>query len=531
MKIRRIAALLLCIMMLLPIFGSLSVSAEETETEPTGEASETPAEAPVQAVDISSRELVTDSTGFDKVRSLFDGYIYAGYNSTRDVSSLTMESAEGIGSLYIIFGKKYGEYTITDHASGQTCTVGQNGFLHEFIDLVALFGAAPTAITLDFAGGRVNICEIEVYTQGEVPDTVQKWSVPQDDNIDLLLFATHDDDPQLFFAGILPYYAGELGYEVLVAYMTDHPAEPNRVHELLNGLWAVGVTNYPVMESFPDFRLMHDLKGTYATYEALGYPRERLMEYVVEQLRRYKPLVAIGHDINGEYGHGMHMVYTDLLMEAVTRCNDPEFYPELAEQYGVWDVPKTYLHLYEENQIVMDWDQPLESFGGMTAFEVTKDIGFSFHESQYRVFAPYHVPYTYATEVPTYNPCYYGLYRTTVGEDVEKNDFFENLLTRKQQAQKEEEERLAAEAEALRLEQERLAAEEEARRQEAERLAAEEEARRQEQARQQAELEAAQAKKETRQRILIAAGCAAAVLVVGIILFVALRKPKRGKFQ
>lgn len=531
MRCRSFLALMLCLSMLLPLFTALPVYAEETE--PTSGESTEPVEEGTLAEDISNRSLVTDSRGFDKIRSLFDDYIYAGYNSVAETSYLTMEYADGIGSLYMIFGKKYGEYTITDHATGQTVTVGQHSFVHEYIDLVALFGTAPTAITLDFANGRVNICEIDVYTQGEVPDTVQKWVVPEDGNIDLLLFSTHDDDPQLFFAGVLPYYAGELGYEVLVAYMTDHPAEPHRIHELLNGLWAVGVTYYPVTESFPDFRLRYDMEGTYATYKALGYPREVLMAYVVEQLRRYKPLVAIGHDINGEYGHGMHMVYTDLLMEAVDNCADPSFYPELAEKYGVWDVPKTYLHLYEENPIVMDWDQPLSSFGGMTAFEVTRDIGFSYHVSQYNVFAPYHVPYTYATEIPTYNPCYYGLYRSTVGEDVEKNDFFENLLTRAQQA---EAERLAAEEEARRqAEAERLAAEEEARRQaEAERLAAEEDARRQEEERLKAEQEAALAREAARKQnliILLCIGSAVLVVLIVLILVIAFRKPNRGRYQ
>lgn len=522
---RGLLALLLALSILLPLFAAVPASAEETE--PATETTEA-------ARQIADLDLVTDSDGFNHLHSLFDTNINLGYNSSKEVSFLTLEHPEGIGSLYLIFGKAYGPYTITDNASGQVCTGGENGFLHEFIDLTVLFGEAPTSVTLNFSNGKVNICELMAYTQGEVPHTVQKWETPKEDATDLILFSTHDDDAQLFFAGILPYYAGELGYEVLVVYMTDHPGEPHRVHELLNGLWAVGVTTYPVTKSFPDFRLMHDLKGTYATYKALGYPREVLLEYVVEQLRRFKPQVAIGHDINGEYGHGMHLVYTDLLMEAVTISNDPTYYPELAEKYGLWDVPKTYLHLYEENQIVMDWDQPLSKFNGLTAFEVTKSIGFPHHVSQYRVFAPYHVPYTYATEIPTYNPCYYGLYRSTVGADVEKNDFFENVLTYEQQIQKAEEERLAAEAEAKRQEEERLAAEAEAKRQEEERLAAEEAARQEEQ-RRQAELKAAQeaalAAEAARRRNLIIALCAGGVVIVAAILVFAFRNRKRGRYE
>lgn len=83
------------------------------------------------------------------------------------------------------------------------------------------------------------------------------------------------------------------------------------------------------------------------------------------------------------------MVYADLLMEAVEISGDPQYSPELAQTYGAWDVPKTYLHLYPENPILMDWDQPLASFWGMTAFQVSKDIGFACHQSQYNDFAWY----------------------------------------------------------------------------------------------------------------------------------------------
>jgi hypothetical protein len=177
--------------------------------------------------------------------------------------------------------------------------------------------------------------------------------------------------------------------------------------------------------------------GTYAIFEARGYPREDLLGFVVENLRRFKPLVAVGHDIKGEYGHGMHMVYTDLLMEAITITNDASFYPESAEKYGLWDTPKTYLHLYEENAIVMDWDQPLERFDGMTAFEVSVNRGFQMHITQISYFQWYYKGFPDAKSLPVHNPCYFGLYRSTVGPDVEKNDFFENVNTYGQDRQAE----------------------------------------------------------------------------------------------
>lgn len=435
------------------------------------------------AEDISGVDLVTEIEGFPSKNALFDGKLLSG-KATAGNASVTLEHEAGIGSLYFLFDIPYGLYTVTNNDTGEIHVAGLGGFLHEFVDLTDAFGSAPTSVTVNFADGSVKLYELYVYTAGQVPESVQKWQTPADGQTDLVLFSTHGDDEQLFFAGVLPYYAKEMGYQVQVVYLTDHRQDdPHRIHEMLNGLWAVGVTSYPVFGSYPDFLRKHDLEGTYAGFKARGYSREEMLGYVVENLRRFKPLVAVGHDINGEYGHGMHMVYTDLLMEAITITNDPSSYPESAEKYGLWDTPKTYLHLYAENEIVMDWDQPLESFDGMTAFEVTQQLGFPCHASQYQDFAWYHVYVKTAKEVRKYNPCYYGLYRSTVGEDTQKNDFFENLITYAEQARIAEEQRLEAE---------RLAAEEEARRQEEARLA-EEQRLAEEEARRQAEIAAAEA--------------------------------------
>ncbi len=502
---RRTVSSLLTLVTLLCLICIPAVQAQES-----GET--TPAEQSV-AKEVSSRRLVTDSTGFSGINFLFNGNDFDEV-ATEGPAQLTLEHPEGFGSLYILFGGKShcGPYTVTDPATGTSHTCGENGFLHEFIDLTGLFGYAPTAVTLAWSGS-VTMSELYAFEEGPTPSFVQKWQLPNEGCTDLVLFSTHADDEQLFFAGILPYYAGELKYRVQVVYLTDHrnrrgwspPDERvlpgQRQHEGLNGLWAVGVTTYPVYGEYNDF-LQPTMQGCYESFAKLGWSREEMLGFVVEQLRRFKPLVAIGHDFNGEYGHGQHMVYADLLAEAITVSNDPAKYPELAQKYGVWDVPKTYIHLYEQNQIVMDWDQPLESFGGLTAFLVNRELGFPCHVSQQRAFWNQIYPYYKASKVQEYSPCNYGLYRTTVGPDVAKNDFFENLThyalqeELAEQARIEEEKRLeqerleeekrrqeeAARLEAERLEQERLEQErleqerkeaEEAARLEAERLEAE----------------------------------------------------------
>lgn len=473
-----------------------------------------------EAADITE-ETTVSATGYGSVRFLTDKNtgIYA---ASQGNASVTLENAEGIGSLYLLFDLEYGQYTVTNNTTGQTMTAGTYDFIHEFIDLEAAFGAAPASVTLDFANGTVILSEIYVFSSGEVPDFVQKWEPPLDGCADILMLPTHGDDDQLYFAGLLPYYAGELDCAVQVAYLTNHRNDTNvRFHEILNGLWATGVENYPVFGFKWDFRI-DDLNESYRIYTNYGVSREDLEGFAVELLRRFKPLVAVGHDVFGEYGHGMHRVYADILMKAADTAADPTVYPESAQQYGVWDVPKTYLHLLEENPIVIDYDIPLDSYGGLTAFQVTQKYGFPCHVSQhiYNAFSEWlyglEGEITKASQIVKYSPCNFGLYRSTVGEDVLKNDFLENVTTYAEQARLEQErleqERLEQERlERERLEKERLEQERlEQERLEQERLQQEEQARQESIAQEELEREAERIQRENRWILL---GLVAVLLV------------------
>ena len=410
------------------------------------------AAAQTQTAEDISKQTTLTGTGYDSFGFLTDGNLTSYRRSNGNVT-LTLENKNGIGALYFVFDLEYGAYTILDNTTGNTITAGEYGFLHEYVQLPE----AATSVTVKFENGKVRLSEIRVFSPGDAPADVQVWDKPQEGGADIVLFTTHGDDDQLFFAGLLPLYAGEKDARVQAVYLTDHRNLTNeRTHEMLNGLWAVGVTAYPVFGEFSDFRI-DDLDGTYREYASQGVSKEALLGFVVEQLRRFKPLVAIGHDIKGEYGHGMHMVYTDCLIKALDVSNDPE----LAERYGVWDVPKTYLHLYEQNPIELDYDTPLESFDGMTAFQVSQKLGYPCHKSQqYTWFTRWingsNNEITKATQIATYNPCKFGLYRSTVGEDVQKNDFLENVTTYAEQERLEQERLEQERLEQERLEQERL---------------------------------------------------------------------------
>ena len=463
---RTLRVLFLCAVIL--IFGAFStVNAEETgDTR--------------KAEDIGSPLLVTQYQGFTDLNRMFDK-VEGWWEETEGPCSVTLSHEDGIGSLYILFAEPYGLYTLTNEDTGVTVTCGENNFMHDFLDLTALFGTAPKSVTLSFAHDTICIRELYVFTPGEVPGFVQKWKAPAEGKTDLVLFSTHGDDEHLFFAGILPYYGVQKDYQVQVVYLTDHHNNggTQRMMEMLNGLWNIGLDTYPVFGPFEDFYL-EDKTWGYIGFQGYGWSKDDLLGYVVENIRRFKPMVAIGHDFAGEYGHVQHIVYADLLSQAIEVSMDPNAFPESAEKYGTWDVPKTYFHMYKENEIIMDWDQPSDVFGGRTPFEVSVYSGFESHKSQMYSFMWYYYGYNKASQLPLYNPCYYGLYRSTVGPDVAKNDFFENVMIHAELDRIEEEKRQAEEAQRKAEEEARLKAEEEAR------IKAEE-------AKQQAELEAQQA--------------------------------------
>lgn len=135
-------------------------------------------------------------------------------------------------------------------------------------------------------------------------------------------------------------------------------------------------------------------------------------------LRRFKPEVVLGHDEQGEYGHGAHRLNTYCLEVAIKSSTDAQRDPGSYQQYGSWDVPKCYLHDYEKGSRLMDWDKPLDAFDGKTGYEMAQ-AAFLCHVSQQN-------GHHEMSKKGRLDCRKFGLYRSLVGDDVEMDDFFEN---------------------------------------------------------------------------------------------------------
>ena len=254
------------------------------------------------------------------------------------------------------------------------------------------------------------ICELRVMEEGRVSAVTQRWQ-PIEGKVDLMVFSTHEDDELLFFGGTIPYYVAQ-GKNVVVVYMAN--CGRSRYAEAMEGLWACGLKTHPIFVGFEDKRLA-DYDETVALWGL-----ETTEAAVVELIRQYKPDVIVTHDIDGEYGHNQHKLTSYAVRRAIRLAADPESYPTSYEQYGLWDIKKLYIHLYEGNQLTMNvYDEPMEELNGLTPTQVAT-IAYAKHVSQQKY-------YTMEKDGVRYDNRVYGLIYTTVGDDARKDDLFENV--------------------------------------------------------------------------------------------------------
>ena len=353
--------------------------------------------------------------GYRTVQKLYDGTYDSFWETGRESYNwLQVELPEGetCSGVQIKWGKLNRSWRLEVEENGEWVRAG--GYEADcLITWTPLDGVAKFRVATRKKSAPLNIRELEVYSAGSRPAYVQVWE-PTVEKADLLLVVAHPDDEYIFLGALIPYYGAERGKNVLVCYITE--SSTIRRLELLDGLWAAGQRTYPLIGKFYD-RYTFSLEEA---YKKVG--KQKVRNYMIEVFRHYKPDVVVTHDIHGEYGHALHQLCADIVINALDKSGDPKIRPDSAKEYGTWDVPKCYIHLYGKNQVRFDWKRmKLEAFGGKSAYEVA-DAAWQCHRSQAEK-GKYEV---YLGD-SNYDSQVFGLYRSLVGEDREHNDFFENI--------------------------------------------------------------------------------------------------------
>lgn len=328
--------------------------------------------------------------------------------------AITAPEGKPIAGLYVCFGNMPESWEIQTSDDGKdwfTAVPGDTRFLHAYVALPQPAQHVRLAVTSE-KKTALRINDLFVLSEGDLPDWVQVWQ-PTEEKADILFLSTHPDDELIFFGGAIPTYAVEQQRKVVVAYFTR--SNTTRSSELLNGLWHMGVRTYPVIGNFKD-SYAKNLKVAYKSAGGKG----KVNEWIVGLYRQYKPEVVVTQDTNGEYGHKQHMMIADAAQNCIALAANEDEFTASTIAYGTWQVKKLYLHLYPENQITFDWTVPLKSMNGATGIELAEEA-YTLHKTQASSGMS-------VTETGTkYDNRVFGLAFTTVGEDVRKDDFLENI--------------------------------------------------------------------------------------------------------
>lgn len=262
----------------------------------------------------------------------------------------------------------------------QLWQLSQNGSILSQRDVPGTYDTVekllPDTCKVAFVSGRegMRIIRLALYSDGQLPEPFVPWQ-PTPDHLDYLVVSTHPDDDVLFMGGIVPIYGAERGYVGTVAYVTS----PNRLRitEAMMGAWTMGTPYMPLFLGFQDIASVDKHPNLYAN----RFLPDAVTMALVRLFRTYRPLVVFTQDVNGEYGHWQHKIVSAAVVEAARLAGDASFDPiSLAEQ-GIWQVQKCYVHLYQDDPLILDVNAPLSKMGGRTALEVAR-ASFLKHRSQ-----------------------------------------------------------------------------------------------------------------------------------------------------
>ncbi len=258
--------------------------------------------------------------------------------------------------------------------------------------------------------------------------------LPPTNKIVLLAVWAHPDDEGIWGGGSLPYYSQVVNVPTMLVCMTASWGTV-RGDELQCAAWTYGLRYSPVFGQFKDIDSNIATNNPYTNtidmtwdYWADGVlegdgsdveaGKARAINYVAEQIRRYRPDVIITHDLNGESGHDNHKATAYAVTHAFFVAADPDAAATNLIGLPPWQAQKLYVHLYSTNRLFhTHWETPYQVLTNLTPHQVA-NTGLTCHVSQGPsrwISASVYPPAGMYTAWPAE---WWGLYASTVGPDT-----------------------------------------------------------------------------------------------------------------
>jgi len=364
-----------------------------------------------EAQDLTENCRLILSQNKKEAAALTDGSYYTFWSCGKNgYIEISAPEGEAIHGLYISWSKSITQWEIQAGEDWHTVYTTEEAYFNQYVPLEAGYSVLRL-VNKTTDGHEMAVSELRVLGAGEAPGWVQQWHTFEG-KADLVLLVTDPGDEYLFFGGLLPAYIAQ-GKQVMLCVVVNTNAAYKS--QLLDGAWACGMTNYPYIAYFKP-KMQRSLEDQYAAWSEVQFVR-----HVSRIVRMYQPEVLVTHSRNGEGVDGGHKACADAAIKSLVTAMDEKY--DVGYGYANWGnykVKKLYLHLYGDAPTVLDYDQPLDFYGGRTARQVAEEA--YAHQDYQRKTLPNKVMGEGVCDGSAY-----GLYYSSVGEDTGLGDLFEHI--------------------------------------------------------------------------------------------------------
>lgn len=273
-----------------------------------------------------------------------------------------------------------------------------------------LFMRRFTLILLYLAALVPRIQQVQGQTPGEFE--------PYPEKADMMIVVAHPDDESTF-GGLIPYYAVGQKKKIVFVCLTSgewgnglpHHSSPSdppdysyddsdyprfekipadalypcyyRETELARVLMMMGVNTKPVMPRFIDKSDVQPWGSPDPAFELWG-GQDKVVGYVVQQIRRFKPDVVVSMAANGFNGNPLHAAASRSAVLASQAAGDQNQFRDSLVEHQPWQPKKVYLHAHRDEtyQVVHSHSWELDCDGYKGKARILAARANVLHESQ-----------------------------------------------------------------------------------------------------------------------------------------------------